>query len=587
MDDPYYRSRGKRSHSHRDRDYLESDGRHKKFISEDSFNAPPPALPKPAPGDTVFRLLCPEPKIGCVIGKGGSIVKNLRHETGAKIFIPDFFEGAEERVIFISSSESDWERIRDMDRGRRDRERDRDSREARMSPAQDALMQIHERILGGGFSKDSNLEEEDTSRGVTTRLLVPNSQVGCLLGKGGHIIEQTRQESKTQIRILPRDQAPFCSMPNDEIVQIVGDANAAKKALHLISTQLFENPPRDRHPGASRSPSRGAFLAEEMDSPHQLALTSQGSFSSGQPPKNLQLPPPDYGAAAGGKGGQFHGSRNLLSDEKNELVFRILCPREKIGGIIGKGGSIVRSLEDEIGVNINMCGSVAGSEERVVMISSVEHPDDNISPAQEALLHVQTKIADLGPDEDAVITSRLLISANQVACLLGTGGSIIAEMRRITGANIRILGKDDLPLCANPADEVVQIVGDIQNAREALVQVTKRLRSNLYYEKSLESGGGPASLTNSKPQNKHDFLTLGQNDFPTSGVQNTGRSAPSYGKSSPPGYWMEKVSFAPVYAACKGTIMKLFQSKLLPLIYETRLLEGVEAGIQIFSFLAA
>ena len=99
-------------------------------------------------------------------------------------------------------------------------------------------------------------------------------------------------------------------------------------------------------------------------------------------------------------------------------------------------------------------------------IMILQHPDDNISPAQEALLHVQSKIADLGPDEDAVITSRLLIPANQVGCLLGKGGSIIAEMRRLTRANIRILGKDDLPKCASSDYELVQvfsIFSELQN----------------------------------------------------------------------------------------------------------------------------
>lgn len=546
MDDPYYRSRAKRSYSYRERDYPEEpSGRQKKFVSEDPFSDLPPILPKPAPGDTVFRLLCPEPKVGCVIGKGGSIVKTLRHETGAKIFIPDFFEGAEERVIFISSSESDWKRIRDMERGRRDR--DRGNRDTRISPAQDALMQIHARVLEGGFADESPTKDGDSSRGLTTRLLVPNSQVGCLLGKGGHIIEQMRQESKTQIRILPRDQAPFCSMPSDEIVQIVGDANAVKKALQLVSTQLFENPPRERHPRASRSPSRGAFLSEDLSSPYQPALRSRTNYNAGEHQKSLPLSHSEYGAGANTMGGHFHGSGKTHRDEKweapssnNELVFRILCPREKIGGIIGKGGTIVRSLEEEIGVSINVCSSVHGSDERVVMISSVEHPDDSISPAQEALLHVQTKIADLGPDEDAVITSRLLVSPSEVGCLLGKGGTIIAEMRRLTGANIRILGKDDLPPCALPTDEVVQIVGDIRNARKALVQVTERLRSNLRSEKSLEAGGVPLSLGNSTSQTRYDFLSPGQidfNDLPASGIQSAGRSASSYGKTSPPNYW--------------------------------------------------
>ena len=83
MDDPHFRSRGKRSYPYHDRDYSESNGKHKKFTSEDALNGPPMPIPKPLPGDTLFRLLCQEPKIGSVIGKGGSIVKSLRHETGA------------------------------------------------------------------------------------------------------------------------------------------------------------------------------------------------------------------------------------------------------------------------------------------------------------------------------------------------------------------------------------------------------------------------------------------------------------------------------------------------------------------------
>ena len=220
MDDPHFRSRGKRSYPYHDREYSESNGKHKKFTSEDASNGPPMPIPKPLPGDTLFRLLCQEPKIGSVIGKGGSIVKSLRHETGAKITIADSFEGAEERVIFICSSERDRERHRGMDRGRHDWERDNKERPL-ISPAQEALMKVHNRIVDGGTLNGSDIIEEDPSRIITTRLLVPNSQVGCLLGKGGKIIAQMREESKTQIRILPRDQAPFCSMPSDEIVQVI------------------------------------------------------------------------------------------------------------------------------------------------------------------------------------------------------------------------------------------------------------------------------------------------------------------------------------------------------------------------------
>lgn len=56
---------------------------------------------------------------------------------------------------------------------------------------------------------------------LTTRLVVPRSHVGCLLGKGGKIIEQMRNETKTHIRILPRDQyTPRCVSDTEEIVQV-------------------------------------------------------------------------------------------------------------------------------------------------------------------------------------------------------------------------------------------------------------------------------------------------------------------------------------------------------------------------------
>ena len=87
----------------------------------------------------------------------------------------------------------------------------------------------------------------------------------------------------------------------------------------------------------------------------------------------------------------------------------------------------------------------------------LQSPDDNLSPAQEALLHIQSQIVDLTSDSDSVITTRLLVPANQVGCLIGKGGSIISEMRRATGANIRILPRKDLPQCALETDELVQV----------------------------------------------------------------------------------------------------------------------------------
>lgn len=160
---------------------------------------------------TSYRILCHDMKAGGVIGKSGSIIKSIRQHTGAWINVHELIPGDEVRIIEISDT----------------RRRDPEGRMPAFSPAQEALILIHDRILesdGGG-----GVDEEDYGgvRGggggnrVTTRLVVSRMHVGCLLGKGGKIIEQMRIETKTQIRILPRDEnLPRCVSMSEEIVQV-------------------------------------------------------------------------------------------------------------------------------------------------------------------------------------------------------------------------------------------------------------------------------------------------------------------------------------------------------------------------------
>lgn len=176
---------------------------------------------EPSPPLTVFfRILCPDDKAAGVIGKSGSIIKAIRKDTGAWIDVHPLVDGDHERIIEISD----------------DRRRDAEGRLPAYCPAQEALLMIHDRILEsdsafglgaeGGSSRDD--EEDCCQRAagsggmrVATRLLVPRSNVGSLLGKGGKIIEQIRVETKTQIRILPRaHNAPLCVSVSEEIVQV-------------------------------------------------------------------------------------------------------------------------------------------------------------------------------------------------------------------------------------------------------------------------------------------------------------------------------------------------------------------------------
>ena len=210
--------------------------RHKRRRGSDSeLLPPPPPLPFGLGSETEYRILCPVAKIGAIIGKGGSIIKTLREETRAKIKVEDAIHGADERVIYISSSS-----LRDGDGREGERERDVEEREEMLCPAQEALFRIHGRITErddiGKSSFERKEEEEEgeddndnddnsdkkglRSTQISARLLVSDGQVGCLIGKGGRIIEQMRKDIAAQIRVLPKSSLPPCAFPNDELVQV-------------------------------------------------------------------------------------------------------------------------------------------------------------------------------------------------------------------------------------------------------------------------------------------------------------------------------------------------------------------------------
>jgi poly(rC)-binding protein 3/4 len=91
------------------------------------------------------------------------------------------------------------------------------------------------------------------------------------------------------------------------------------------------------------------------------------------------------------------------------------------------------------------------------IISVCQGPDNELFPAQEALLHIQTRIVDLGPDKDNVITTRILVPSKEIICFQGSGG-LLSKITKSCSANVQILPKEDLPICALDSDELIQVV---------------------------------------------------------------------------------------------------------------------------------
>ena len=76
---------------------------------------------------------------------------------------------------------------------------------------------------------------------------MPRAQIGCLLGRGGQIIESMRRETGASIQVLPSESLPLCAEEGDELVEINGEpAPLCYAALRLVTARLRANPPRDR-----------------------------------------------------------------------------------------------------------------------------------------------------------------------------------------------------------------------------------------------------------------------------------------------------------------------------------------------------
>uniref|UniRef100_A0A5B7AWQ7 K Homology domain-containing protein n=1 Tax=Davidia involucrata TaxID=16924 RepID=A0A5B7AWQ7_DAVIN len=464
-------------------------------------------LSKLSTGSTVFRVLCPASKIGSVIGKGGSKISQIRLESGAKVRVENTVPGCDERVIVIVGSEKDneagseqskedGEEANTTEEGDDTNEHGEDDEDKQSVPVEDlqseketssvqkALLLVFERIVEGELEKDGGDEESNKSSTFVVRLLVFSSQVGCLMGKGGSVIKQMSSESGTQIRILPRDKLPPFASSSDELVQISGGVDAVRKALQSVSQQLLENPPRD-HDSFAANPS----------GPSSHSFGNPPSRPEAYPPPNYPFPPQGAPYAAGPRDRadyhstafplipKFHqsGIPGHMNPSPDILTLRLLCPDEKAGGVIGKGGTIIKTLQHETGCEIKVLEGVSDSEDRIIVISGPAHPDNRISATQDAVLRVQSRIVRATPDsKEKTVIAKLLVSSNQIGCLLGKGGAIIAEMRKSSGAHIRILGKDQIPKCASENEEVVQINGEFEAVQEALMQITTRLRHHFF-----------------------------------------------------------------------------------------------------------
>ncbi|KAL1513650.1 hypothetical protein ABEB36_003036 [Hypothenemus hampei] len=151
-------------------------------------------------GDEEVRLLIPSKVAGSIIGKGGQNITKLRSQYKASITVPDC--PGPERLLTLSS---------DMD----------------------SVCNIVSDVM-------PNLEENGATSGsdIDMRMMVHQSQAGCIIGKGGSKIKEIREKIGTRIKIFS-NPAP---QSTDRVIQIIGEPAKCIDTLREVLTLIKQSP---------------------------------------------------------------------------------------------------------------------------------------------------------------------------------------------------------------------------------------------------------------------------------------------------------------------------------------------------------
>ncbi|XP_063824207.1 poly(rC)-binding protein 3 isoform X3 [Ostrinia nubilalis] len=307
-----------------------------------------------------IRLIMQGKEVGSIIGKKGEIVKRFREESGAKINISD--GSCPERIVTVTGNTSAIFKAFTLI----------------CKKFEEWCSQFNE--SGGGGSRSP----------ITLRLIVPASQCGSLIGKGGSKIKEIRDVTGANIQVASE------MLPNstERAVTISGTCDAITQCIYHICCVMLESPPK----GATIPYRPKPNVAGPVILAGGQAYTIQGNYAVPAQDMGGLAKSPLAGLAALGLGGlgpantgglnpaaalaALAGSQLRTSNQSrnqpatNQQSHEMTVPNELIGCIIGKGGTKIAEIRQISGamIRISNCEErEGGSTDRTITISG--NPD--------------------------------------------------------------------------------------------------------------------------------------------------------------------------------------------------------------------
>uniref|UniRef100_T1E8G7 Putative mushroom-body n=1 Tax=Anopheles aquasalis TaxID=42839 RepID=T1E8G7_ANOAQ len=288
-----------------------------------------------------IRLIMQGKEVGSIIGKKGEIVKRFREESGAKINISDC--SCPERIVTVSGSRS-------------------------------AIYKAFTLITKKFEEWCSQFQDNTAAQGksqIPIRLIVPASQCGSLIGKGGSKIKEIREITGCSIQVASE------MLPNstERAVTLSGSAESITQCIYHICCVMLESPPKGATiPYRPKPQVNGPVIVANGQ-----AYTIQGNYAVPAQEVSGIAKNPLAGLAALGLAGAIPtntGGLNPTATQVQSQSHEMTVPNDLIGCIIGKGGTKIAEIRQISGamIRISNCEERdSGNTDRTITITG--NPD--------------------------------------------------------------------------------------------------------------------------------------------------------------------------------------------------------------------
>ncbi|XP_041130944.1 poly(rC)-binding protein 3-like isoform X3 [Polyodon spathula] len=303
-----------------------------------------------------LRLLMHGKEVGSIIGKKGETVKRIREESSARVNISE--GSCPERIITMTGT-------------------------------MDAVFRAFTMItlkLEEDLSTLVSNGAVTSKPPVTLRLVIPASQCGSLIGKGGSKIKEIRESTGAQVQVAG-DLLPNST---ERGVTISGTPDAIILCVKQICAVILESPPKGATIPYRPSPAPGSvilsgnqvlneahdfgyhpFFSMAQESlqlqHHAYSLQNQYGIPHSELVKLHQLSMQQSTLAPMGQttSAVLPGMEATSQTTSQEL----LIPNDLIGSIIGRQGSKINEIRQVSGAQIKIGNQLDGTSDRHVTIT--------------------------------------------------------------------------------------------------------------------------------------------------------------------------------------------------------------------------